>query len=221
MPDYPPDPAGVMAPWRFGLGDHIATVNYAITRSWMLGVTVKIATQLHGRDCGKRLREILPLLHAPERCNVKIVDEPHTWEPDGFAIWASPYWPTKTRWQVDHKTRRITYHFDGVSSASDKNPPPSEMDAIVDLLVELSKYNISKVQLGQHMTIKKCVDVLADSTCFIGVDSGMSHLAHCVGVPVFIVEYKLPIVTTHRHKHYEHCRGTSELLRRVRGYLGV
>lgn len=205
-PDLAPCSTPVWAPWRFNLGDHWATMNYLLTRSWMLKEVQQLSRYQHGQDFGPRFHEILDLLNPPERACVEIVDAPGVHEPDGFSVWASPFWPTKKTWSPLGEKGHVVYQFDGISSAEDKNPPAEDIPHILDALPGLY------FPLGRHQSLAHCVDLLASARAFIGCDSGMSHLAHSVGVPMILVEYKLPIITTHRRKHFVHCRGTEELI---------
>jgi hypothetical protein len=211
-PDLAPA-QGVLRPWNNDLGDHWASVNLALTRSFVS----KQVVLLH--DMHPRLREILPLLNGPERSHVELTKAPFTEELDGFATWATPFWPTKTTWQPGSRRHQIAIHFDGHSSADDKNPPPADLDRIWQFLTDQMQAGYMITELGGHQSLAEMVEAAAGSDLFIGVDSGPSHVCHSVGVPMFLVEYKLPIITTHRRKHFVHCRGTDELLTRVGEFL--
>jgi len=51
--------------------------------------------------------------------------------------------------------------------------------------------HLDKVKLGIPMTIAQCVDVMKRSDFFVGIDSGMTHLARSVGLPTFINKNKV------------------------------
>lgn len=198
----------VWAPWRFNLGDHWATVNYLITRSFVLREEMLLSRWQHGVDCAARFSEILSLIAGPERSSVVLVDEPGLHEPDGFDVWAAPSWPTKKTWNPsDYEKWKFVYQLDGVSSADIKNPTLEDEKEIVRRL----NFHGRSVRLGKEMSLEKIVEEMATAELFVGVDSGMSHVAHSVGVPMILVEYGLPIVTTHRGKPFKHVRGTEEL----------
>jgi hypothetical protein len=198
----------VWAPWRFNLGDHWATINYLITRSWMLKEEIHLSRYQHGQDFKVRMEEILELLDKPKESKVTIVDARGTHEPEGEDVWTSPYWPTKDRW-FPQKVDVVCYQFDGISSAADKNPSEEDEDRV---LRAIYARGYQAVRLSKNLPLRTCMSHLAHSQCFVGCDSGMSHLAHSVGTPVYLVEYKLPVITAHRKKHFVHCRGTDELL---------
>jgi len=216
-PDIIQSVTPVWAPWRFNLGDHWQTVNYLITRSFVLREEQLLSRYQHGKDYGERLHEILSLINAPERSKVTIVDEPGTHEPDGFDVWAAPSWPAKQQWLPSFAERSVTYQFDGISSAESKNPPA---DDVLVLLREIELHCHSSVALGKDLTLAGCVHALMRSSLFVGCDSGMSHLAHAVGTPMIIIEYGLPVITCHRGKHFELARGTLEASYAISRILG-
>ncbi len=209
-PDVKPATMPPWAPWRFNLGDHWMTVNYLITRSYILREEQLLSRYQHGKDYGPRFAEMLSLINGPERSSVVLVDEPGQQEPDGFDVWTGPAWPTHKRWNARcHKTGYICYQFDGISSAECKNPPEQDLD---NILRDIYRSRLSGHMLGMGSTLENVVEHLSVASVFVGVDSGMSHLAHSVGCPVIIVEYGLPVITCHRCKHFLHVRGTDELL---------
>lgn len=202
----------VWSPWRFNLGDHWATINYLITRSWMLKEEIHLSRWQHGQDFKSRFDEILDLLDKPKHSRIVIVDEKGTHEPEGEDVWTSPYWPTKVRWEPG-RDPRVCFQFDGISSAADKNPSGLDAVAIVHALVS-SGYE--PIKLGKDRSLWDCAVALSRSQCFVGCDSGMSHLAHSVGVPIYLVEYKLPVITAHRNKNFIHCHGTVDLIYKLK-----
>lgn len=223
----------IWSPWRFNLGDHWQTVNYLLTRSFILREEQLLSRWQHGQDCGKRFQEILALIKGPERSCVTLVDEPGVHEPDGFDVWAAPSWPTRETWKASERIRHdsVTYQFDGISSAEDKNPPREDQTRLIremerGLNVYRVNYGLNVYRVHYHvqwlsseLTLAECVAHMRRSIVFVGCDSGMSHLAHAVGVPTIIIEYKLPIVTCHRGKHFVHVRGTDEALAAIEQIL--
>lgn len=58
--------------------------------------------------------------------------------------------------------------------------------------------NLDRVKLGVPLTIAQSVEVMRSSDFFVGIDSGMTHLARCVGVPTFVNPQKVPMNWFHR-----------------------
>ena len=214
--DVSPTKTPPWAAWRCNLGDHWATINYLITRSFTLREEQVLSRYQHWADHKKRFEEILALLEKPERSSVVLTDEKGTHEPEGWDVWAGPVWPTLEKWNVTKTTMKVCYQFDGLSSAESKNPSPEDATKILSTCLDMG---FTLFRCGKDSSLAQIVHEMATSFLFIGCDSGMSHVAHSVGVPTILVEYKLPIITTHRHKHFIHAKGTDELIRTVKGLL--
>ena len=58
-------------------------------------------------------------------------------------------------------------------------------------------------KLGPRYSLQQNVEFAASAEFFVGIDSGLSHLAHSVGVPVHLLRNLVPVHharTTHRGK---------------------
>ncbi len=205
----------VYRPHNFGLGDHWATVSLCRFRGRQSGEPLRLATRSHGRDFSQRLHEIDDLLDDSD-CGPRFIDAEPTHHFDGYHIWACPVVPTKTRWRNDPRSRAVVYQFDGESAAESKNPPDTEREK---LLAWLRNVGFETVQLGKHLSLAECVEEAANAALFVGVDSGMSHVAHSVGVPVYLYEHKLPIITCHRQKQFVIVRSADDFIAQVWPYL--
>lgn len=76
----------------------------------------------------------------------------------------------------------ITYQFDAVSFSNLKVPSRTGLNYLYE-----AAQGYRFLRLGKHLSIKKNLDLLSKSACFIGIDSGVSQLAYSVGVPVFLM----------------------------------
>jgi hypothetical protein len=164
-------------------------------------------------------REIVDVLDSPG--TLELTAEPFTRSLDGYSVWATPYFPTHRRWSITDEHTTVTLQVDGRSSAKDKNPSEAEQVRLAEALREQVP-GLEIVTLGDHLSVAECVEQAAKSAFFLGVDSGMAHLCHSVGVPIFLLEYALPVVTCHRGKSYRLCRGAAdfrEKLLRWNNYL--
>jgi hypothetical protein len=195
----------VFKPWNTGLGDQIATINLLSRRSAATGKPVYLSRLQNGQDLGRLHDEILGILAAP--APVISVPEPGNTDLSGFDVWAGEFYPSYVTWQTLAPHGYVSMHFDGVSSAADKNPPPEDIRAMWNVG---EPYGLHRVELGRKMDLMTCVRALQSSAFFVGVDSGFSHLAHMVGVPVFLLQYRLPVVTCHRGKPYILCEGAQD-----------
>ncbi len=193
--------------WNDGLGDHWASLN----------LLAHMSVWANGREIGytldplhvDRAREILAELNLPYAANLIRHANPEPLDVkslDGFHVWSTPYFPTHKRW-IDKKAERyVCTHFDGVSSAAEKNPSAQEQEAIIQWA---TRRGLCVINLGGkfRLELSGITDLLSRCALFVGCDSGMSHIAHSVSCPTYILEYGLPVVTCHRHKRYVLCKG--------------
>jgi len=99
------------------------------------------------------------------------------------------YVPTKRRW-TKNNGRLIAYQFESVKSRP--HQPARFLSEIDEVDFELwkSKSRYTFVDLNNRFSVHQIVDILSQCHCFIGIDSGISHIAHSVGVPRFIKFWK-------------------------------
>jgi hypothetical protein len=132
-----------------------------------------------------------------------------------------PEVPTRVRWRGwEHGLhRRLAYQFDGRWSAADKNPPPEDLARLVGWAP-----GFELVRLGDPLSVRECTEAAAASDLFFGVDSGMIQLCYAVGVPVFLIGYRmdpLMLCCWHGDRHAVHCADTADFLARARLFLGL
>lgn len=178
--------------WDDHLGDSWAFASYAIQN----GFDITTVTG-NGKSISNKLKEILPLLDTDQ--NLTILDCPPDIVVDQFEAWASPYVSTKKHWDNTNQRDIVACQFDGRLFAESKNPEPEIVDQIRDFILQ---QGLSPISLGGHYTLADCVSILAEAVLFVGVDSGMSHLAHSVGTPCVIYQNKLDVRPYHMNKEY-------------------
>lgn len=202
--------------WNFGLGDHWQSM-CLFRHLARAGNRPTVSTMQHGTDFRRRVREIHDVLE-PEN-GVNFTTYGSTDDLDGFDVWACPLWPTRAQWEFPTGIRpRFCYQFDGESSAREKNPPPEDQTR---LMAHLNDLGYAGIRLNSNMSIADCVCALALCDFFVGCDSGMSHIAHSVRTPVYLLEYELPVITCHRGKAYTLCRGVDEFIGQSERYLNL
>ncbi len=195
-------------PWNTGLGDHIATIQLLLHRAEASREISDLSTLQHGEDFSSRMAEICSLIPLA-RSSLRLLKKPGDTPLDGFHVWATPFKPIADPWYWRGVHKYVTYQFDGVSSPQ-KNPSPEDQRILLDRLQRV--YGFDCIPLGRGKTLSQCVELLAASHFFVGCDSGMSHLAQMVRVPIFLLEYDLPVVTCHRGKPYRLCSGVGDFL---------
>ncbi len=196
----------IFTPWNSGFGDRFATIQL-LSHLAAAQYSPENRVVLSDGGLGPLHRAIVSTLDAPIR--IDLTDEPGNTSLDGYDVWATPFFPTQRQWLWNRKYKSFTYQFDGISSPQ-KNPSDRDTHRILDSLI--NDYRLVAIPVGKHMTVAECVEAMANSAFFIGCDSGMSHLAHSVGLPLFLLEYGLPVVTCHRGKSYIHCQGAGDFL---------
>ena len=149
-------------------------------------------------NVAERIRELLDAFDIPEPVRKKLIlghsgamaSTGNGVFPDGYLIDTCAWVPTqktKKQW-TEPCIPKIAYQFDGMSSASLKNPP----DLDVELFLEFRREaGLKTVRLGKHLTIAECVAALASSSLFVGVDSGMAQISYCTGTPTYIAQYRM------------------------------
>lgn len=93
------------------------------------------------------------------------------------------YLPTKIRWE-NRRSRIISFQFDSRSNKDLKNCSSEEISRFREVIFK-SGYRL--VDLGNTCDLTAAVNIMSISEVFIGLDSGMSHVAQSVGVPIFLI----------------------------------
>lgn len=203
--------------WNSGLGDTWATIQLLARMRMPRCGPVFLSSRQHGEDLKEMQDAILSNLNRDHGCGCVI---PVDWEPntelDGYAVWAAPVIPTTVQWAQNEWNRQITVQFDGKSTPELKNAPPADVLRILDWA---ERHDLKVVTVGKNLGLEKSIWAMKQSVLFVGVDSGMSHVAHSVGVPTYILEYDLPVVTCHRHRNYVLCRGSEHFTAQAENYL--
>ena len=207
-------PRTIMRAHGASLGDLWATCNWLLRRSEAQQVPIYLSRWQDGAiDIKPLLDEILSLVESTGY--VRVVDEPPTQcIDDRYAVWSLPYCPTRQRW-TPGPYGRIAIQLDGRSYAKEKNPPDDERALLESPWMPGS--TITKI--GLPLTLEQSVEVLAHSDVFLGVCSGMSHVAHSVGTPCFLLEYGIELINSHRGNRYIKCRSATDAIEKVRGHL--
>lgn len=188
--------------WGGHLGDVWAFISYCLITD-NLYVS---AVAADGINISSKIIEILDLLDHPNASKVTICDDepldkmvndstPVSVVNQWFA-WSARYVPTKCRW--DYARPIVTTQLVGARLFADVKSitgfQQDEFDSVI------SEMGLTSVPVGGQFSLAECVMNMAESKCFIGIDSGMSHVAHSVGVPVVLIESKMDISGYHANK---------------------
>ena len=191
-----------------GLGDVWASVSY-LGRIHQPKCISTIA-----RDKSTRARPLSQVISLLGAGKITTTDRPGRATLDR-AIWTVPYLNAVKRW-APQQTKKICYQLDGISNANMKQPPNKDLKRLMTFLPD---YKF--IRIGKPRSLLESVDVMLGCDLFFGICSGFSHVAHSIGIPTFLVQYKMPITPWHGHKQYTLCVGTDDLIRRVNDFLGA
>lgn len=200
--------------WRPSVPSHLgnlwASCHYLLQQSIDLDEVV-----LMTRIENDYAEECLSLIDSLGRVSL-VHDRPTACVDDlGEALWSVPYFPTKLAW-VPRRHHKVCYQFDGRTRPSQTNPPPEDERL---LLGPWLPPGTVLVKLGRPLTATESAMHLATCDAFLGVDSGISHLAHSVGVPTFLLQYAHPLTQAHPGKVYTPCYGAADAIEKICRYL--
>lgn len=168
-------------------------------------------------DVMPRLRELLPLIDAPGIERVQIVNA----RPKTFGIgfmdtpWDEPYFPTKEVWKKQNAdTKTICYQFDGCNMKAKGGLPSRHF--LNELFKQLHKRGYKLIYVGAPLPLAIIVRYLATCKCFLGMCSGITHLAHSVGTPRCLVQSGGHDITGHHsNKEYTLVENVDDMLKFV------
>jgi hypothetical protein len=198
----------VIAPRSRSFGDCWGALNYAIRESIIQKKTVWMPEYIEQRErVGHLLCEQMAEIDAPE-ADVQIADKTML-NPIRIAVEEYPYqyFPTKHKWTPGSYGR--------ICVQTDNYQVPSNCSRSFHLHERNALYEWLKgrnyVILGKSYSVSECASLAASSDLFIGIDSGMSHLCHSVGVPIFLLNWQA-LDKFHPHKIFLRFDKVSEVI---------
>lgn len=205
------DPNAVYQIHNNNLGDHWTSYCLMLTLGQLHKRAYMVGTHNGGIDHTDRLEEIAGLFSGQEYLPQLVRAQGYA-KVDPWLNWCYPAVPVNEKYQwrlkfAEWPYMQVCYQFDGLSSAEDKNPTPA---LIADLKQHIKDLGFRLVRLGSHLSLAQCAENLAVCSAFIGCDSGMSHIAHSVGCPVYLYEGRLPTYTCHKLKQADVFRDLPE-----------
>ena len=172
-----------LAPPKDKLGYIWAYCNYAITLAKERNEEVALCTQAYSRKMNENfvdktdlLKEVLELLDYD--VTISFHNDKHaSIEMDRIV----PYCRTKVTWSLNKVTSyRVAYQLDG-------DDIRKWYRGHVDGMRYFKNNVLNSIALSKELNLSEVVEILSTSFMFIGADSGMSHVAHSVGIPMFIL----------------------------------
>lgn len=172
-------------------GDCWKTLNsamrYAITHNEPVGINTSYGVWggkiVNKKKHDKRylFEEMIQNIDGPTDF-VKFVDDIPTSPPPH----SNECFKTKIVWD-GNKHKKVSFQLDPCCRSVKKrsqDPILSEQQLMDGFL------NLNFIKMGLPLSIFTCIQEMATSGIYVGVDSGMTHLARSVGVPVIIVRFR-------------------------------
>ena len=122
------------------------------------------------------------------------------------------YVPTKIRWK-NQRHNRICYqlHTD-TKGRNEKKVSDEDIEKI------LNSMPCECIKLGHPRSVEQNIKIASESDLFIGIDSGMSHLCHSVGVPVFLKDWRM-LRRCHPRKQYTSFQDADDAISKVNYFI--
>lgn len=177
------------------LGDVWSSVCYMLANN--LSVISRYTAGPGGQhdNVGSKIKEVCSVLEGGER--IVLSDKLPNRRIGPQKAWGGQYASTRKYWQGG-LLGSVCYQFDGRSDAKLKNLKPGALELFKTIV-----HNPRR--LGSHVSLAECMNIATESIAFVGVCSGMSHLCHSVGVPMFIIGPIGHVKRFHGTKIYTHC----------------
>lgn len=166
------------------LGDTWAAVSWLLQQS-NVALSNRTRRPGHGHDVVSLVMEIVSLFRTERELEIVPARRPSR-IPEMTCL-QHEYLPTRMQWRPN-ESRLICVHFDGSWQARRKNPREKEKRRF---FAAINGAGFEVVVLGKALGLTACVSALATCYCFVGVDSGMMHVANSVRCPRILVRNRM------------------------------
>lgn len=174
-------------------GDRWSFVQYVLRQSEMTSQAVHFNTKYPGFDYDG---EVLELASHLDSTGTLVPTSSRAYvRPSIGTTFRSPTVFTKRKWSGEDRGL-VCYQFDGRYLANLKNLSPDEETEVFERLAGLG-YRVEN--LGGMRPLGKIIELLSRAAFFVGVSSGISHVAISVGLPVHVILNKIS------RPWHEHC----------------
>lgn len=218
----------MIGPFNRCLGDCWALVSHAARTSLSEGREVRVSTRVMGGAAmppgiPPRGEDVRPLLEEIAGAidmggaRVSFVDDPAT-DMTRVTVDAFPleYMPSRATWSPGPHCRVCCQ----MTNAQLEQHCARAMKRHERLeLEEWLEERLEVVRLGKHMSVMECCEAMASSDFFVGIDSGMSHVAHSVGLPILIYDWA-GLDKHHPGKSFLRFGGSMEAMEAASSLLG-
>ena len=183
-----------------GLGDGLALVNYVLKVSEKEGKTEKVYVGANHWVASK-INEYLGILDTTGVIQIVTEHDPN----DDFieVPWnkrfTTDYCPLKNTWKPN-SNKIISYQLFGRNGGGFCKKCSKKEKEFLEKHYSQKGYELRWLDVGK--SLKECMDILAESEFYIGVDTGITHLALCSGIPIHLIRNCRSIVNIfHSYSH--------------------
>ncbi len=188
------------------LGDSWWVVNAAtrlhIKTAQPVGIYTMTAWRNHLYSCKPLLAEVIEQLDLPYVPALigdgvppgqRFTEGQFPLVPTHVPRWPCPgpidYFLTKKRPVVAH-SKIFSYQIYGVSSRARQS---FSRPYAVKMVTMLQRLGLVERCVGLPLTLAQSIDVMCRARFHVGIDSGMTHVARSVGIPIYVYQAKLPL----------------------------
>ena len=210
--------------WRHhggqALGDSWGITHFLLRESERTGQPARLAWELPEHDYGAQvcrdlIARIAGLLDSTGTIEL-IKGAAETTIIQHTDIWnGAPYFRMRDavqRWRPGGT--HICYQFDGRSIPTLKNPPANEIPILLSWAPEREF-----VKVGLPLSLEESIYRMSTCALYVGVCSGMSHVAHSVQCPMLLIQYKQHLDNWHPREGWTKAVGTSDAIAQAKRML--
>lgn len=160
------------------LGDVISIIQNNLDADFFYAHSSCLCCGNDCRECAKQVLDLLGMHHKLTDDAMGAVKGRETWE--------NKSWDHSVYMKAIKKSKKenyLAYQFD-VRSSYRKRPPQKEIDSF------LSQFKGSLIDVGESskLNIKEKFDVVDRAFCYVGADSGITHLALMSTTPIIVMQ---------------------------------
>ena len=95
------------------------------------------------------------------------------------------YFPMKMMWEKKD-TNMVSYQLTGgIYNGELKNTPDDDLQSFLTFMKQKDHFPI---EVGKQYSVGECIALMSDCDFHVTIDSGMMHLACCLGIPIKVIK---------------------------------
>jgi hypothetical protein len=140
-----------------------------------------------------KLYKLWNLINTDVKLNIIYKQHVNIPQADGVVEFPFPYYQTKKQWVSDSKKEydicfQIKTNQESAEWLPIKNFTQKNLDDFKSKIAK--KYKIIELGADKNLPIEEEIDIMLKSKVFVGISSGLTHIAHSVGIPVFLKKFE-------------------------------